>query len=110
MPHRAGDIHPIAKTAIDAANAGDTDAFLEAFGPDGVVDDWGREFEGPDAIKGWSDEEFIGKEVALDVKDVTVDGTETTIQAEVGGQGYNGPSKFSFVVEDDVVKRMTIRG
>jgi len=35
--------------AIDAANANDTDAFLASLTPDGVVDDWGREFRGPDA-------------------------------------------------------------
>jgi len=29
--------------------------------------------------------------------------------AEVGGDGFNGPSHFSFVVDGDVVSRMTIR-
>ena len=60
---------PVA-AAIDAANANDTAAFLACFIPDGVVDDWGREFRGPDEIRVWSDREFIGAHVSLDVKEV----------------------------------------
>jgi hypothetical protein len=32
------NLPPPVRSAIDAANAGDTDAFLAAFTPDGVVD------------------------------------------------------------------------
>jgi hypothetical protein len=60
---------PVA-AAIDAANRGDKDAFLACFTPDGVVDDWGREFRGPDAITAWSDKEFIGVDVSLAVAGV----------------------------------------
>ncbi len=94
---------------LDAANAGDIDAFLAGFTEDGVVDDWGREFRGADAIRGWSDGEFIGKQVSLDVTDVTVKSGETVVTAEVGGNGFNGPSHFSFRVAGDLVSRMTIR-
>ena len=31
---------------LDAANAGDTEAFLAGFTEEGLVDDWGREFVG----------------------------------------------------------------
>jgi hypothetical protein len=31
------------------------------------------------------------------------------VTAEVGGEGFNGPSHFSFVVDGDRVSRMTIR-
>ena len=51
--------------ALAAANANDTAAFLACFTPDGVVDDWGREFRGPDEIRAWSDQEFIGVHVSL---------------------------------------------
>ena len=99
---------PIA-AAIDAANANDIEAFLAAFTPDGVVDDWGREFRGPDAIRGWSDNEFIGAEVSLDVKSVEQREGATAVIAEVGGKGFNGPSTFTFDVDGDRVSRMTIR-
>jgi ketosteroid isomerase-like protein len=94
---------------IEAANANDTAAFLRSLTADAVVDDWGREFRGADAIRGWSDHEFIGVAVSLVVKAVERAGESTTVTAQVGGRGFNGPSHFTFVVADDLVARMTIR-
>jgi hypothetical protein len=99
---------PVA-AALDAANANDTEAFLACFTPDGVVDDWGREFRGPDEIRGWSDREFIGAHVSLDVTEIEQEDAATTVTATVGGDGFNGPSHFTFVVDGDRVTRMTIR-
>jgi len=103
------DLPPPVARLVDAANANDTDAFLAALTPDGVVDDWGREFRGPDAIRGWSDAEFIGVDVTLAVTGTTEEAGATTVAAEVGGRGFNGPSHFTFAVEGDKVARMTIR-
>jgi hypothetical protein len=94
---------------LDAANGHDTAAFLNAFTADGVVDDWGREFTGPDAIRGWSDKEFIGVAVTLDVTAVAERDGETVVTAQVGGDGFNGPSHFAFRLDGDRVARMTIR-
>jgi ketosteroid isomerase-like protein len=94
---------------IEAANANDTEAFLQTLTPDAVVDDWGREFRGHDAIRGWSDSEFIGVAVSLDVTAVEEQGGETTVTATVGGDGFNGPSHFTFRAAGDQVARMTIR-
>ena len=99
---------PVAR-ALQTANANDTEAFLAAFVDDGVVDDWGREFTGPVEIRSWSDREFIGKRVTLEIQTVEHSGDETVITAEVGGDGFNGPSRFSFLVAGDRVSRMTIR-
>jgi SnoaL-like domain len=99
---------PVA-AAIDAANEHDLARFLACFTPDGVVDDWGREFRGPDAITGWSDGEFIGVGVILDVTAATTSGDRTTIEAQVGGDGFNGPSHFTFTVDGERVRRMEIR-
>ena len=99
---------PVARL-VDAANANDTDAFLAALTPDGVVDDWGREFRGPDAVRGWSDAEFIGVRVSLDVTEVEERDGAVTVTAQVGGDGFNGPSHFTFDVAGDRVSRMTIR-
>jgi hypothetical protein len=38
--------------AIAAVNAGDTEGFVGTFAHDGVVDDNGRRFTGPDEIRG----------------------------------------------------------
>jgi len=97
------------RAVIDAANANDTDAFLACFPPDGVVDDWGREFAGHDEIRGWSDHEFIGVKVNLSVVQVAVEDVDVVVTAQVGGDGFNGPSHFTFQVEGRLVTRMTIR-
>ncbi len=94
---------------LEAANANDTEAFLAAFVDGGVVDDWGREFVGSQAIRGWSDREFIGKRVSLDVRAIEQRAGATVVTAEVGGDGFNGPSHFTFDVDGDRVSRMTIR-
>ena len=105
------DIPGAVQSALDAANAGDVDAFLDVFvDGEGAVDDWGRVFRGRDAIRGWSDTEFIGKQVTLEVTGVRTDGTTTVVRAQVGGNGFNGPSDFAFEVSGDRVARMTISG
>jgi hypothetical protein len=103
------DLPAPVQAAIDAANAHDTDAFLATFTPDGVVDDWGREFAGPAEIRGWSDNEFIGVKVRLQVTEVALDDVAVVVAAQVGGDGFNGPSHFTFRVEGDHLTRMTIR-
>jgi hypothetical protein len=94
---------------LNAANRHDAEAFIAGFVEDGVVDDWGREFSGPEAIRGWSDREFIGKRVSLEIRDVRQDGDTTVVSAQVGGDGFNGPSHFSFLLGGARVSRMTIR-
>ncbi len=96
--------------ALRAANDGDTDGFLAAFAEDGAVDDWGREFRGPAAIRGWSDAEFIGKQVTLEVTGARSQGPTTTVSTQVGGKGFNGPSDFAFTVEGDRIALMRITG
>jgi hypothetical protein len=102
-------VPPPVSRLLEAANAHDTNAFLSAFTDDGVVDDWGREFSSRKAIRGWSDNEFIGVAVSLSVTEANVTEDETTILAEVGGNGYTGPSHFTFTLRDGLVSRMTIR-
>lgn len=99
---------PVA-ASIDATNAGDLQAFLDVFTPDGAVDDWGRVFTGPAEITGWSDNEFIGKNVTLAVTEPTTTGADTVVIATVGGDGFNGPSTFTYTVSGDKLSRMTIR-
>jgi uncharacterized protein (TIGR02246 family) len=97
--------------AIDAANSGDTDGFLDCFTPDGAVDDWGRVFRGREAIRSWSDAEFIGVRVTLAPTGVTTSGDATvTISAQVGGDGFNGPSHFTFTLSGDQISLMGITG
>ena len=99
------------QAALDAANRHDSGAFLDLFTSDGFVDDWGRQFTGREAIRGWSDAEFIGKRVTLAVTEVAAgrDGAETVVTAQVGGDGFNGPSHFTFRAAGGQLASMTIR-
>lgn len=100
---------PVA-AALEAADAGHTEDFLAAFAEDGAVNDWGRVFRGHEAIRQWSDAEFIGKRVTLRVTGVRTEGDTTVVSTQVGGQGFNGPSDFAFTVAGDRVQLMAITG
>ena len=100
---------PVARL-IAAANAGDTEAFLATFADDGSVNDWGRIFTGRDAIRAWSDAEFIGVGVTLDITAEITTREHTTVTATVGGRGFNGQSHFSFTVTDGLIADMAITG
>ena len=102
------DLPAAVRAAIDAANANDTDAFLACFPPDGVVDDWGREFVGHHEIRGWSDHEFIGVKVNLNVVQVAIEDVAVVVTAQVGGDGFNGPSHFTFTIDGDHIASMAI--
>ena len=97
------------QAVFDATNAGDTAAFLDAFTADGVVDDWGREFRGHAEIQRWSDGENIGVKATWTPTAITSADGEDVVTATVGGNGFNGPSHFSFRTDGARVSRMTIR-
>ena len=94
--------------ALGAANSGDTEQFLDCFTEDGLVNDWGRVFRGRQAIREWSDREFIGVHVSLEVTERSTSGDSTVITAQVGGSGFNGESTFSFTTEGDAISIMRI--
>ena len=103
------DIPEPVASFIDAVNRHDEAAFLDAFTADGFVDDWGREFRGRDAIKGWSDVEFIGATGTLTPQEVTVDGDTVTVIGDWASTHANGLSSFAFAVDGDRIASMTIR-
>ena len=103
------DLGPAGRV-IAATNAEDTEAFLDAFADDGVVDDWGREFVGRDQIAGWNARENMGVHSRIEVIGVREipGGIELAIQ--VTGEGYNGGGAFRFEQDGSHVRRMTITG
>lgn len=104
----SNEIPTAVQRALDAIDQLDADAFVAAFAPDGYVDDWGRKFQGPDRIRSWSDGEFIGKNVTFTGTTVATPGNPVTVLTQVGGDGFNGPSHFTFDVEGDHLASMTI--
>lgn len=93
----------------EKVNDHDEQGFLDAFTPDGVVDDWGREFQGRDAIKRWSDKEFIGARGVLTVQSAEPTGDGVTVVGDWRSNHANGLSSFAFAVQGDQITRMTIR-
>ena len=98
------------QAVFDATNAGDTEAFLAAFAADGVVDDWGRQFHGHEAIRRWSDGENIGVHARFQVTGVRAEGSGQAVDVQVSGGGFTGPSTLVFQTAGGRVRSMTIRG
>jgi hypothetical protein len=98
----------VVREALAAANAHDTSMFLGCFAVDGAVDDWGRVFPGHAQVRHWSDTEFIGKNVTLSDLSFTSDADRVAVQASVGGDGYTGPSTFTFTVHEGKIALMRI--
>jgi hypothetical protein len=99
---------PLVSGFLDAINRNDTATFLAYFPHDGVVDDWGTRYVGHARIKAWSDREFIGVQVKLAITGVEQSGGEIRLAAEVGGNGFTGPSRFVLVVEGQQIREMRI--
>jgi hypothetical protein len=98
------------REAFAATNEGDLDRFVAAFAADGVVDDWGREFRGHEAIADWSSQESIGVKQTFVLIEVRDQGEDVVVKADVGGGGFNGLSTFTFRLSPDgeTIQRMTI--
>jgi hypothetical protein len=94
--------------AIDAVNARDTDAFLSEFAADGWIDDNGRRFRGHDEMRAWGDRELIGANSRFEVTSSAPTETGAVVEIEVASDGFNGYSRFSFEVEGDALRSMTI--
>ena len=97
-----------AQRFVEVVNRGDTDAFLALFPQDGVVDDWGRRFVGHEAIRGWSDKEFIGAKGRMDVTNVEEAEDEVRITADWTSNHYTGPSLFVLTLQGEQVQEMGI--
>lgn len=96
-------------TLIDRINAHDGEAFLDAFTPDGSVDDWGRTFTGRAAIEAWSDTEFIGSRLVFTVEEATTDGDRVTVVGDWRSNNANGRSSFAFDLDGERIAKLTIR-
>lgn len=94
---------------IDAVNRHDEQAFLDAFTPQGYVDDWGRKFSGRDEIKDWSGTEFIGARGTISTTSISQDGDVVTVIGDWRSKHANGLSSFAFRLQGDRIASMTIR-
>src|SRR5262249_45680582 len=104
------DLPTAVRRLLDATNAEDSAAFLDAFAPDAVLDDWGRRFVGHEQIAGWNARENIGvhSRIAVTGARPTHAGLELAVQ--VSGGGYNGGGTFTVQTAGDTIQSLVIRG
>ena len=100
---------PVARL-LAATNAEDRVGFLAAFTDDGVVDDWGRRFEGRDRIAEWDAAENIGVHSRIQATSVRQSGDTVEFGVRVSGDGYNGGGTFTAELRDGKVALLRIRG
>ena len=100
---------------IRAINNHDAVAFIALFADGAVVNDVGREFRGPAAIRAWSDREIFDARVTLEVIDVADRDGETVVAAKVDGNfdrtGLPDPLILNhhITVEGDKIVGLTCR-
>lgn len=98
----------IVENVIAFVNRGDTNAFLDLFAADGEVDDWGTVYRGRNEIRTWSDRELIGAKARFTLQTASEKGDVATMVVQVGGDGFNGPSRFTFSTINGQIRRMQI--
>jgi hypothetical protein len=94
--------------AIDAVNAGDTDAFLSEIAVDGWIDDDGRRFGGHDAMRAWSDRELIGANTRFEDTGSEPTASGVAVDIEVASDAFNGYSRFVFERDGETLRSMAI--
>ena len=99
---------PLADRFVEVVNAGDADAFIAMFAEGGFVDDWGRAFVGPDAVRRWSDDEFIGAHGRMTDIHVTEEAGSFAVVAMWTSERHTGPSRFVLRPEGDRLRSLTI--
>ena len=100
---------PVIQRFIDATNAGDTAAFLEAFTPDAFLSDWGRDFAGRAGIASWNETDNIGVQSKFRLLEVTATGADDyRVKLAVSGNGYNGEGTMAFTLTGGRISRLVI--
>lgn len=95
---------------VQAVNHHDIQTFLAFFPEGGVVIDSGRRFVGHDAVRGWSDGEFIGAHGLMTVKKVEQIKNVVTVKADRKSSYYSGPSRIEFVLDGEQIQELRIKG
>jgi SnoaL-like protein len=95
---------------VEVVNRGDTKSFLDFFTSDGIVYDSGRRFDGQEAIRKWSDREFIGAKGQIAVKDIEQTKNGFLVKADWTSNYFTGPSRFTFVLQDKKIRELRISG
>jgi hypothetical protein len=95
---------------IDATNAGDTERFVAAFTDDAYLNDWGREFHGPDGLRSWDRSDNIGMQSKFDLVSVEPGSgrDEYIATIKVTSNRFNGTGAFTFQLRDGKIASLVL--
>jgi len=111
----ATELPPPIAALVDATNAHDTEAFLATFAEDAVLTDEGHNYRGAAEIKEWSDRQYIGTQVTLDVTGVDYRDGKIVVTAKVDGNfpkaGLPDPFKMDlhFAIDKAKIAALSMR-
>lgn len=111
----ATELPPPIDALVEATNAHDTEAFLATFAEDAVLTDEGKNYRGAAEIKEWSDRQYIGNQVTLDVTGVDYRDGKIVVTAKVDGNFPKAglPDPFTmdlhFAVEKSKISALSMR-
>ncbi|MET0070237.1 MAG: nuclear transport factor 2 family protein [Candidatus Thiodiazotropha sp.] len=106
----ATDADTVVDQFVAAVNRGDESSVLALFGDNGKVNDWGRIYTGIEAIKRWSDREFLGADGRMTVNKRSTADNIVTLNVTWNSSYYSGGSIFIFTVSDGRIEEMRIEG
>jgi len=89
------NLPPIVSAFFHAHNTGDTDAFVQLFTADAVVNDEAHEYRGH-AIKTWMDGAIAKYQPVAEVTDLAELGEQTVATARVGGNFPGSPAQIRY--------------
>lgn len=93
---------------VDAINAADTEAFVDAFTPDGFISDWGTVKSGPEGVRAWAASDAIGAGARMIVLSAETEGDTTRIRFGWSSRVFNGESDGIVVVDGEKLASFTI--
>lgn len=104
------DLPAVVQEFIDATNAGDTERFVATFTDDAYLNDWGREFHGPDGVRSWDETDNIGMKSHFDLVSVEPGSGpgEYTVTITVRSNRFNGTGPFRFTLRDGRIARLVL--
>lgn len=95
---------------IDSTNRGDSDAFIQSFTSDALLDDWGRQFTGHDGIAQWNTTDNIGVQAHFELVGVEPgpDPDSYIVTLAVSGNGHNGVGPMTFRLRNERTSELRI--
>jgi hypothetical protein len=102
-------LHPAVRGYVTAVDDGDVEALVDAFAPDAVVTDTGREFRGHEEIRAWASDEVIGGRLTV-LRNTPESGGTSRVLLRFDPEGplVGFRATYLFDVDDDRIARVSM--